>query len=600
VVTNTRTAVAALVCTATLLLQACGGGSAGLLGQISAIPSLGCIMFPASCAAATVSGTAASGSALANVTITLKDSANNTATATTDSSGRFSIDATGLAAPFVLRATTGTGTTLYGMSSTAGGGGTSNVTPLSDVVVRSWYLAQGIDADQAFISLVASPAPTPDQAAATAQAVLPLVRLGAAASNAPIASGVDLLSMAFAADHTGVDQLLDNLHVQLSSGRILLTVVAGTGITQSSTITFDATTSSLTADSTTTGSSGSTTSASYTASLPTTTAASTALAEINAALAAFASVVNTKKQALTSSDIQWFFADDYLNDGLDKAHDLAEFVAGFSQGPTVEIAIDSVKSLDAAAGRATVTVTATQTLGTQSETESLDFYFRKTASGWQDEGNGRIASISLYAEARVNQGILAGGDGPQISLDLRPVQGTVSGVAVSGAAPWSAVTVIPGTAVSGNTLLDVFYGSTGVLQPPLPQAGTPVQIVVTRTSGAPVTYTLPLNAFTTDPVKFLNVSGNPAPGGTLTMTWSLPTTYAVQRLHLGVLTFTGSGNSGFECSDDDAILSPGATSAQITLRATCNGLPVVETNLNLSTTGYSGERSLAIYSLKNQ
>src|SRR5438105_11053978 len=157
-------AVSLLAATA---LQACGGGSnGGFLGEVAANGSLACAMFPSTCQTSTVvSGTAATGGPLSGVTVVLKDAANRTRSTTTGASGAFSIDAAGLTPPFVLQATTSTGATLYGVSSDAAGTATTNVTPVSDLVGRSWYFVQGIATDTAFANLVTAPPPDPPQAA---------------------------------------------------------------------------------------------------------------------------------------------------------------------------------------------------------------------------------------------------------------------------------------------------------------------------------------------------------------------------------------------------------------------------------------------------
>ena len=54
-------------------------------------------------AGASLSGTAATGAAIANATVTVKDSSGTTVTATTDAMGNYSIDVTGLAAPFMVK-----------------------------------------------------------------------------------------------------------------------------------------------------------------------------------------------------------------------------------------------------------------------------------------------------------------------------------------------------------------------------------------------------------------------------------------------------------------------------------------------------------------
>src|SRR5512142_3327314 len=91
----------------------------------------------------TVSGTAASGAPLASVTVTLKDATGASRTATTAADGRFSIDTTGLTPPFLVLVADAGGA-LYSVSADAAAQSTINVTPLTDLIIRSWYEVQGV------------------------------------------------------------------------------------------------------------------------------------------------------------------------------------------------------------------------------------------------------------------------------------------------------------------------------------------------------------------------------------------------------------------------------------------------------------------------
>lgn len=105
-------------------LAACGGGNAGSPG-------------------ATLSGTAATGKAIANGSVLLKDSSGDNKSTTTDSNGKFSFDVTGLKPPFLLKISTG-GTDLYSIATQAG---TVNIHQLSDLIVRNYFAAKGLQPD---------------------------------------------------------------------------------------------------------------------------------------------------------------------------------------------------------------------------------------------------------------------------------------------------------------------------------------------------------------------------------------------------------------------------------------------------------------------
>jgi hypothetical protein len=96
-----------------LLLAACGGGTTPAVNQ-------------------KVTGTASEGSVIANKTVKLKD-ANGTlaADATTSTSGLYSIDVTGLTAPYLVTVTGSNGTYV----SLAPSAGTANINPITTAVV---------------------------------------------------------------------------------------------------------------------------------------------------------------------------------------------------------------------------------------------------------------------------------------------------------------------------------------------------------------------------------------------------------------------------------------------------------------------------------
>jgi len=104
-----------------VLLCGCGGGGGG--GGGSSPPQA-------------VSGVAATGLPLAG-TITLQDSsaASKQLTATTAADGSFTLDVSGLTAPYLLRATGTADGTSYTLYSLATGPGTCNINPLTDLAV---------------------------------------------------------------------------------------------------------------------------------------------------------------------------------------------------------------------------------------------------------------------------------------------------------------------------------------------------------------------------------------------------------------------------------------------------------------------------------
>lgn len=190
-----------------LMLTGCGSGGGGLSSQV-------------------VSGVAAVGAPLAGQ-VNLKDASNPPQEKSTviGNDGTFAFDVTGMKGPFILQASGRANGTNYALHSFAGGTGTANVNPLSNAVVAS---AAGVD-DPA--EVFANPDPLTLQkiesnlqtAVATIQSKLhPLLKQYSADLSDPIKGR-------YTVDHTGLDGMLDNVKITLSSG-VLTIVNAKTGI----------------------------------------------------------------------------------------------------------------------------------------------------------------------------------------------------------------------------------------------------------------------------------------------------------------------------------------------------------------------------------
>ena len=563
-------------------LVACGGGG----GSGGGTPSS---------ASSTVTGTAASGTALAGLTVTLKDSTNKSVTATTSASGAFTLDSTGLTPPFLLAVTTPGGTRLLSVSADANRTATLNITPITDLLVRSWYGLQGQSGDTAFGNPVTLPAPSPTQVNALAKSLLHVLQLGIQAANAPVSDPLDLITKPFAADGTGIDKLLDNTQVTIRPDGADLIIAAGAA-TQTTALDLSTPTGSITASSTTTNGT-TTTSVSTTDVVPVQTAQATALDGINASLASFASVVNSKGASITVTDLESMFASDLLNEGLDRSQFLTGLVQQFQSAPTISASVARILGLDAGAGTAQVLVDFSQTVGGQTQTDENLFNFELVSGHWLFAGDGRISKVSVDAEARHNQGTFTGDNGPDVNVDVRPIQGVVSAMTVTST--FSLGTVTMGATEDDNGVLrDAFFANTGVLSAPLPAAGTPVTVTLQKTAGGSVSYVVPLNAFTTELIAVTSPTSTHIATGTSSVAWTLPTTYAAARVKLSSLAFTAdpSTNSGFQCTNDVTV-GPTATSGIVTLPATCHGDPVLFVNLNVATEGFNGERSQVIYAL---
>jgi hypothetical protein len=180
-----------------------------------------------------ISGTAAAGAAIIG-TATVKDSSSppkfKSVVIATD--GKYSVDVSGLTAPFMLRADGAVGGRRYSLFSAAAAtdvNGTINITPLTDLILAN--VARDIAANYydggnfAGITKAALDA----QIATLAAHLLPVL------SALGVDSSLDLLRTSFNADHTGMDAVMDVLKVSVdpaSKTATILNVINNSTLTQ--------------------------------------------------------------------------------------------------------------------------------------------------------------------------------------------------------------------------------------------------------------------------------------------------------------------------------------------------------------------------------
>jgi hypothetical protein len=263
--------------------------------------------------ATAVTGTAATGAAIANATITLKDSQGNTRTAVTGADGTFSVRTTGLIPPYLLQVQPAGGAALYSVSADANASAIMNVTPLTDLIIRSWYGVQNVALDTAFGNPAANAPPSPAVVEIISGVVLQVVKLWMDGAGVDT-STFDPISTPFSADGTGVDHVLDQTTVNIGTGEI--TITDGT-TTQDSTVSYDTNAGAISVQTTTTGTNGSSSSSGGTA-VPVSGEEQSAVQGVNAVLAAFANAVNTKGAQLVANDLAPYLSDSPLTRGWTK------------------------------------------------------------------------------------------------------------------------------------------------------------------------------------------------------------------------------------------------------------------------------------------
>jgi hypothetical protein len=333
-----------------------------------------------------VSGTAASGSPIASATVTLVDKNGNTAGGTTGSDGSFAFSGTGaFTPPFMLQVQTGSGN-LYSVGADPNASTTINVTPLTDMIIRSWYSVQGTTVDTAFASPATYSPPTPIDVKVISSVVLTIVEGWLQAAGVDT-NDFNLISTPFAANGTGVDGVLDLTGVDPTTGIVTIT---GSNATQTSTVTPSSTNGSVSVSTTQTTSGGTTSPVTTSTVVPTTPTQATALAGINTTITNFMNTVNLKGASLTGSDLAPYVDPNYLYNGegpsqweAGVAHQLA--------GSSLTYTGLQINSLDTSTNIADVTFQITQTQGGVASSQPVETNFKLINGVWLITGNGQLA-----------------------------------------------------------------------------------------------------------------------------------------------------------------------------------------------------------------
>ena len=167
-------------------------------------------------ASATISGTAAAGAPVVGFVAVRDSSANpqpvrtNIPIEAIEANGHYSVDVSGLTAPFAFLASGTVGrktVSLYSAATLADVGGTINITPFTDLIIRN-IAATAVDTwinNGSFSGL--TPKQLDDQRVAlTTQLTPALTAMG-------LSSSIDLLRAVFNADSTGLDRFMDVVKV---------------------------------------------------------------------------------------------------------------------------------------------------------------------------------------------------------------------------------------------------------------------------------------------------------------------------------------------------------------------------------------------------
>jgi len=568
--------VATVVFVISLVVAGCSGG-----GGSSSTPAGG------SPTASTVTGTAATGAPIAGATVTLVDSTGAVRTSTTAADGTFQINTAGLTPPFLLKVPSTSGD-LYSVSGDGNLSTTVNLTPLSDIIVRSWYGAQSIDPASAFADPATSPPPAPTNVFALGTMVSNLMQpwLEAQGVNA---AGFSAISTSFqAGTGTGIDGVISLTSVSTSGGTITAVINSGGPSVQNPTqqniiITPSSGTLSITSTATTVNGQGSPTSSSI--AVATTAAAKTALAGIFTTLTNIANKVNQKGSSLQGSDLAPYVDPTYQNDGQDAASWENETASFLATGQTLSFYGLQINSLDTTNNVADVSFQVTQ--GGQSDTVGLTMGL--VGSSWLVTGNHHVAGVQVMTRAwdwgpnYANQGQPSEYTQTTSLVVQDVLQNNVVSATVSGPGTGNIDVPVPMVCSYDGVLCGNSHGSSNTQRyfqydfSYWPAVGEQYTFTLTTASGGPYTYTATVGneyGFEADGVTWV-----PADYPVITLTGP---SFSFNDLTNGPVTVTGTvyipiwSYTGIEQLHFN-LQGPGGTSTDVSnvdINGTWTGTPV--------------------------
>lgn len=357
---------------ASIFLSGCGGGG----GDSS----------PPAAASTVLSGTVAGGAAVIG-TVLITDSLGVSKGGTIEANGHYAIDVNGMTGPFVIKAagTVGNTTvTYYSAATTADVGGTVNVTPFTNMIVSNIaaQMAETYFSNPANVANIATLI-TPSKLIAAESALQ--AKLAPVLTALGVSASIDLLRSTFAADHSGMDAVMDMVKVEVNTTTNVVTLK--NAISNQTIATDDAT---LTTDDSTV--------ADNTKIAEITPTAATDLQTIVTKLNSFASLFATKLPTVAELTNSGVFDTSTAFTMGGKTY--AQFATELSTDPeviglkfsNVAIALDP----NGTAGILTAAISSSNgKVG-----EKINLKMVKIAGVWKIQGDGRIADMQINAQAQ--------------------------------------------------------------------------------------------------------------------------------------------------------------------------------------------------------
>lgn len=550
-----------------------------------------------------LSGTVAGGAAvIGNVIVT--DSKGATKGGTIEADGKYSIDVSGMTGPFMLKAagTVGnTSVTYYSAATAADVGGTVNVTPFTNLIVSNIaaQMAETYFSDPANIAKIGTLI-TPEKIAAAETALQ--AKLQPVLTALGISNSIDLLRTTFAADHSGMDAVLDLVKVEVDTATNVVTLK--NALTQIAIATDDA--SSSADDST---------AADSTKLDGITMTAVTDLQAVVSKLNGFAALFATSVPTVATIENSGVF--DTSANFMMSGQTFAEFASELStEQDIIGLKFSNVDiSLDASGTKGTLTAFISSNSSTFSE--KIELTMVKLNGVWKVQGDGRIADVSVEAQARrnewtaVNSTSTSGSfiqSGIRISIDpfsynSSHTSAPVARAVITGPGLVGNIVMVPDTQNTWFKLLGTQFSDNLVIECGQAYDNGPQSAIVTSScvnvaqaldnseytvvlqnaagaslNGAGYKVTLPKQPYATSALTAANfpvitsitidgqnvVPSLVVPGKSVSVAWTMPTGLASR--HINIWANTSTDFSFFRVEKD---LLPGATSALLGL----SGMP---------------------------
>lgn len=369
----------------TALLAACGGGG-GATDSAPAPPA----------ASTLITGTAAAGAPVVGF-VSVRDASTNAQPVKTNipiaADGKYTVDVNGLTPPFAFLATGDVGgkrVELYSAATQADVGGTINITPFTDLIVRN--VAGTVAGTLVDAFLASGKLASLTAAQVDAERVKLTAMLSPVMQAAGLATSIDLMRASFNADGTGLDRFMDMVKVDTS----VPTAVTITNILDAA--------NKLTVNPQTGTASGGT---ALSATGVTTAATPTAVDLIRQTFATFSGLFATALPNPADAALTALFASTFMDAGEPSS----SFLTDITSSPELKglrfggngLVVDSIDVVSGIAQVSFVPVSATGAiLATDMPNGAIRWQMKQVGTAWLLDGNQRIADIRVRATAGRN------------------------------------------------------------------------------------------------------------------------------------------------------------------------------------------------------